>query len=142
MPHFAARKQPERRNESGSALKDGSSVRDAGEWTEPPRATVVVASARAVFFSGTMRKPRTGLWVRPEKATILKCMTCCAGPTLPRRGGFIQRNNCTRRYQLSMGGQSQPALFVPRSDCANKRRLVKLTQLMRSDVQLMLRIWA
>jgi hypothetical protein len=47
-------------------------------WADPPRAKVIVASARAVVFSVTMRNASD--WALGPPAIsfiILKCITCC-----------------------------------------------------------------
>jgi hypothetical protein len=47
-------------------------------WADPPRAKVIVASARAVVFSVTMRNASDWALGPPAKSfIILKCITCC-----------------------------------------------------------------
>jgi hypothetical protein len=85
---------------------------------DPPRAKVIVASARAVVFSVTMRNASDWALGPPAKSfIILKCITCCvsipsiaASPVI-----FIQflSNIYVSADYLFQEGQSQPALFVP-----------------------------
>ena len=72
---------------------------------DPPRARVIVASARAVVFSVTMRNASDWAFGPPAKSfIILKCITCCvskpsiaASPVI-----FIQfLNNMYLRVALS-----------------------------------------
>ncbi|MGI8852235.1 MAG: hypothetical protein ACR2GC_02840, partial [Methyloceanibacter sp.] len=47
-------------------------------WADPPRANIIVASARAAVFSVTMRNASDWALGPPAKSfIILKCITCC-----------------------------------------------------------------
>ena len=94
-------------------------------WAEPPRATVIVASARAVVFSVTIRN--ASHWALGPPAIsfiILKCITCCvsirsiaastkhcrvAGDLHPVREQHVPSAESSVEE-----GQSQTPLFVPR----------------------------